>query len=80
VIKNGRVFLTFPVEDGYSILIMPTESYGEQHNGFIRVDKEELQFNAFDLSAEGILSGLLVDEWQVKLVWWRTDKFWGEGS
>jgi hypothetical protein len=42
------------------------------------VDNEELQFNDFHLSAEGILSALLVDEWKVKLVWWRPDKFIGE--
>ncbi|MDR0496029.1 MAG: hypothetical protein LBH42_00275 [Treponema sp.] len=78
VIKNGWVFLTIPVEGGYSILVMPTETSGEQYKGFIRVDYEELQFNVFNLSAEGILSGLLVDDWQVKLVWWRTDKFFGE--
>ena len=79
VINNGRVFLFFPVEGGYSILVIPTESgtSGEQHLGFIRVDESELQFNVLDLSADGILSGLLADNYQVKLVWWRTDKFLG---
>jgi hypothetical protein len=77
VIRNGRVFLYFPVESGYSILFLNTNSQ-EQRRGFIRVNNDELQFNDFNLSAEGILSALLVDEWQVKLVWWRTDKFIGE--
>ena len=82
VIRNGRVFLSFPVEGGYSILVVSLESgtSGEQHQGFIKVDNTELQFNIFDLSADGILSGLLANDWQVKLVWWRTDKFLGEGS
>jgi hypothetical protein len=81
IIRNGHIFLSFPVEGGYSILIMSSETgaAGDHYQGFIRVDNEELQFNAFDLSAEGILSGLLADDWQVKLVWWRTDKFLGEG-
>jgi hypothetical protein len=81
IVKNGRIFLSFPVEGGYSMLVMSSEfgAAGEQRQGFIRVDDDELQFNAFDLSADGILSGLLVDEWQVKLVWWRTDKFLIEG-
>jgi len=80
VIKDGRIFLSFPVEGGYSILIMSSESgaLGDQHQGFIRVDNEELQFNVFDLSEDGILSGLLVDEWLIKLVWWRTDKLMGD--
>jgi len=80
VIGNGRVFLSFPTEGGYSILMMSTESgtAGNQRQGFIQVDNDELQFNTFDLSAEGILSGLLADDYQVKLVWWKTDKFLGE--
>ena len=82
VIKKERVFLSFPVEGGYSILVVSLEggTTGEQQQGFIRVDTAELQINVFDLSADGILSGLLADDWQVKLVWWRTDKFLGEGS
>jgi len=80
VIRGGRVVLTFPVDGGYSILIMSTDYSDEQYRGFIRVDNEELQFNAFHLSADGILSGLLVDDWQVRLVWWRTDRFIGSGS
>ncbi|GHV74208.1 lipoprotein [Spirochaetia bacterium] len=74
VVKNGRVFLTFPVEGGYSIMILSTESR-DQRRGFIRVHNDELQFNAFALSAEGILSALLATDFEAKLVWWRTDKF-----
>ena len=79
VINSGKIFLSFPVEGGYSILVMSTESgtTGEQRQGFIRVDNSELQYNVFDLSADGILSGLLADDFHVKLVWWRTDKFLG---
>ncbi|GHV78562.1 lipoprotein [Spirochaetia bacterium] len=74
VVKNDRVFLTFPVEGGYSIMILSTDPH-EQRRGFIRVHNDELQFNAFALSAEGILSALLATDFEAKLVWWRTDKF-----
>jgi hypothetical protein len=77
VIKGGRVFLSFPVEGGYSILILSADSR-EQRRGFIRVDDGELQFNAFNLSEDGILSGLLASNWDAKLVWWRTDRLAGE--
>jgi hypothetical protein len=77
-IKNGGVFLYVPVESGYSLLFLDTNASAEQRRGYIQVNNDELQFNVFDLSAEGILSALLVDNWQVKLVWWRTDKFSGE--
>jgi hypothetical protein len=82
IIENERIFLSFPVEGGYSILIISSESgtHVDQHQGLIQVDDEELQYNAFYLSEGGILSGLLVDDWQVKLVWWRTDKLLGEAS
>ncbi|MDR0878018.1 MAG: hypothetical protein LBN21_08195, partial [Treponema sp.] len=80
VVKNGRVFLYFPVEGGYSLLMLDSYSAGGdgQRRGFIQVKDEELQFNEFDVSAEGILSAFLVNEAQVKLVWWRTDKLIGE--
>jgi hypothetical protein len=77
VIRGGGVFLYFPLEDGYSLLFLDTGAGGEPRRGFIRVDNDELQFNAYDLSGEGILSALLVDTWTLKAVWWRTDKFVG---
>ena len=82
VAKGGQIFLMLPVDDGYSILVMASESTAQsgQNRGFMRVDEEELQFNVFNLSADGIISGLLADEWQAKIVWWRTDKIIGDGS
>jgi hypothetical protein len=76
VIREGRVFLSFPLEGGYSLLVLGKDTDGTlmQRRGFIQVDNDELQFNAFNVSEEGILSGLLADEWEVKAVWWRTDR------
>ncbi|MDR2759159.1 MAG: hypothetical protein LBB78_07260 [Spirochaetaceae bacterium] len=79
VIENSKIFLYFPVEEGYSILILSSESQ-EQRRGFIRVDNEELQFNTFNLSSEGILSALLATDWEVRMVWWRTDELIGDVS
>ncbi|MDR3343027.1 MAG: hypothetical protein LBT14_09645 [Treponema sp.] len=76
VIRNERVFLSFPVESGYALLIIAADSQA-QYQGLIQVDHVELQFNAFDLAENGILSALLVSDWEVKLVWWRTDKLIG---
>jgi hypothetical protein len=77
VIKNSRVFLYFPVDGGYSLLVVSAGSR-EQRLGFIQVRNDELQYNTFNLSAEGILSGLLATEWDARLVWWRTDRLLGE--
>ncbi|MDR2028205.1 MAG: hypothetical protein LBP93_01560 [Treponema sp.] len=79
VIEKGKIFLYFPVEGGYSILILSSESQ-EQRRGFIRVDHEELQFNTFNLSSEGILSALLATDGEVRMVWWRTDELTGDIS
>ncbi|WP_010258431.1 LIC_12708 family protein [Treponema primitia] len=78
-VKNDRVLLIFPVEDGYSIMILSVNPH-EQRRGFIQVKDEELQYNAFYISAEGILSALLATDFQAKLVWWRTDRLLEEGS
>jgi hypothetical protein len=76
-IRKGRVFLYVPVENGYSLLALGAEG---QWRGFIQVAPEEFLFNAFSLSDEGIISAMLATNWEVKLVWWRTDKFMGEAS
>jgi hypothetical protein len=80
VIREGRVFLGFPEEAGYSLVILNTDaaSSGESQHGVIRVNQDELQLNSFNLSADGILSALLVSDYNAKLVWWRTDKMLGE--
>ncbi|MDR2608835.1 MAG: hypothetical protein LBC57_10640 [Treponema sp.] len=74
VAGNGRIFCLLPLEAGYSVLILGSDSGSEQRQGIIQVNSNELQFNAFSLSQEGILSALLADEWNVKVVWWRTDR------
>jgi hypothetical protein len=80
VIREGRVFLGFPEEAGYSLVILNTDaaSSGETQHGVIRVNQDELQLNSFNLSADGILSALLVSDYDAKLVWWRTEKMLGE--
>jgi hypothetical protein len=77
VARGGHIFLRFPVEEGYALLIMDAHS-PTQRRGFIEVRPEELQMNIFDLSEEGILSALLVSDWEVHAVWWRTDRVLSE--
>ncbi|MDR0641659.1 MAG: hypothetical protein LBG07_04280 [Treponema sp.] len=102
VVRGGGVFFSFPVEEGYSLLILRRENRGEgspagaggaggsqavtpsasleQRRGLIRVEKEELYLNNFNLSGDGILSALLVSDFEARLVWWRTDKILSEGG
>jgi hypothetical protein len=78
VMNEGKIFLYFPVEDGFSILILATDGSGEQRRGAINVDNEELQYCTFDVSENGILSAILATSFEIKLVWWRTDKIANE--
>ena len=72
--QNGKALLYFPVDNGYSLLYADINA-GEQRRGLIQFSNYELRYNDFYLSAEGILCAMLADNYNVKLVWWRTDKF-----
>ncbi|WP_461253496.1 LIC_12708 family protein [Treponema sp. R8-4-B8] len=75
--RNGQALFYFPVETGYSLLFVNTDNK-EQRRGYIQFSMDELRYNDFYLSTEGILSAMLADNFKVKLVWWRTDKLFGE--
>jgi hypothetical protein len=77
VARNGQALFYFPVETGYSLLFVDTNTM-EHRRGYIQFSMDELRYNDFYLSADGILSAMLADSFNVKLVWWRTDRFMGE--
>jgi hypothetical protein len=72
--RNGGILLYFPIETGYAVLRMDSSGHG-QRRGLIELEPGEARFNSFHLSPEGILSALLADEWKVRAVWWRMDRF-----
>jgi len=72
--RNGGILLYFPIETGYAVLRMDSNGHG-QRRGLIELEAGETRFNSFHLSPEGILSALLADEWKVRAVWWRMDRF-----
>ena len=74
VMRDGKALLYFPVDTGYSILFTNTNSR-EQRRGNIDFTNEELRYNDFFLSNEGILCAMLADSYKIKFVWWQTDKF-----
>jgi len=79
VMRGGKALLYFPVETGFSVLFIDTHSR-EQRRGYINFTNDELRYNDFYFSTEGILSAMLADNFNIKLVWWRTDKFIGEAQ
>jgi len=74
---GGKTLLYFPVDTGYSLLFADTIT-GEQRRGYIQFTNDELRYNDFFLSTDGILTAMLADSYNVKMVWWRTDRFMGE--
>ena len=74
LVRGGRILLYFPDETGYIILHMDSSGH-RQRRGFVEISPDELRFNDFHLSPEGILSALLADEWKIQLAWWRLDRF-----
>jgi len=74
IVRGGAVLLYFPIDTGYAILRMDSGGQG-QRRSTIEVDPGELRYHDFHLSPEGILSAMLTDDWKVKIVWWRMDKF-----
>ena len=74
LVRDGGILLYFPDESGYSVLRMDSDGH-RQRRAFIKVDSSELRLNNFHLSPDGILSALLVDDWNINIVWWRMDKF-----
>jgi len=70
--NNGKIVLYFPVEQGYALLFLNLNSR-EQRRSNIRFSGEEIGYNDFFLSTEGILSAMMADNNKVKMIWWRTD-------
>jgi len=77
VMRGGKALLYFPIETGYSFIFSDTISH-QHRRGLINFSSDELRYNDFQLSMDGILCAMLADNYNVKLVWWRTDRFIGE--
>ncbi len=71
--SGDRLFFLAPQESGYALLVLE-DGNKVQRRGIIRVDDDELAFNSFGLSADGILYGLLASDFEAVVAWWRTDR------
>jgi hypothetical protein len=78
---NARVFLSFPMEKGYSLVILSCsrQKQGLEKQCFIQVNPAELQYCNFNVSHDGILTALLATKNQARIVWWRTNRLLGTG-
>jgi hypothetical protein len=77
VARGGKALLYFPVETGYTLFFIDTQTR-EHRRAQILFSNDEIRYNDFYLSPEGMLTAMLADNYTVKFAWWRTDRFIGE--
>ncbi|MBO5137324.1 MAG: hypothetical protein J6B81_02350 [Spirochaetaceae bacterium] len=72
VTNSGWLFFMVGDSTGYSILMIQADGYKiiKRH---IDINHEDYLYHTFDLSAEGILSGLFAEDNKVNVYRWRTD-------
>ena len=76
VTANNWCFLTTPRSDGYMLELIDLHS-NKIYTRILSVSAEELVYNAFNLSSDGILSALLAGDTQAEIVWWKTNEIIG---
>lgn len=76
VTANNWCFLTTPQSDGYVLELVDLNS-NKIYTRTLTVSTEELVYNAFHLSQNGILSALIAGSEQAQIVWWRTNEITG---
>lgn len=76
VSKQNWCFLSVPDQDGYILKIIDLHT-GKMYIRKLPIAPEELLYNAFNLSPDGILSALLAGNTSAAIVWWRTHEIIG---
>jgi hypothetical protein len=72
-------FFIYADDDGKTYVSTYDRTTRETASYSIDIAPEELYFNAFYLSREGVLSALLATKDDARIVWWRFDKLIGSG-
>jgi hypothetical protein len=77
VTENGWFFFIIADPEGYMVQMLERNS-GRVIRKHLDVMSDELVYNTFSLSREGIISGLLASDYEASVVWWRTDGLTGD--
>lgn len=72
VSESGWFFFMAPNDEGYVIQIMQNDGQRIMRKQ-IALSQDELIYDNFSLSKEGIISALLASDYEANVVWWRTD-------
>lgn len=70
--KNGWMYFIITTEKGFNILmIQPGTQFTIKRN--LEVDHSDVLYYSLSLSSEGIISALLCEKENARVVWWRSD-------
>ena len=72
VTDSGWFFFMTPVDKGYVVEIIQ-KNIQKLIRKILSVSDDELVFNNFSLSKDGIITAILANEVEASVVWWRTD-------
>ncbi|MBN1835422.1 MAG: hypothetical protein JW820_06190 [Spirochaetales bacterium] len=79
--SEGGQFFLLRREDANLFQLLILESGGrELARRYVVMEDSELYYKQVGLSASGILYALLGEEYEAKIVWWRSDRLVREGS
>ena len=73
ITKNGWKFFVVSTDTGFDVEMIDTESQKVLHRHF-NVNKSNVLFHNMNLSADGIISAIYVEQDKARVVWYRTDK------
>ncbi|MDR2897956.1 MAG: hypothetical protein LBU99_04005 [Spirochaetaceae bacterium] len=76
VTENGWFFFIIADVDGYMVQMLERDT-GRVIRKQLDVRADEVMYNTFSLSREGIICGLLASDYEASVVWWRTDSLTG---
>ena len=76
ITANNWCLLTTPRSDGYILKLIDLYS-NKIYTRILSVSADELVYNAFHLSSDGILSALLAGDKEADIVWWQTNEITG---
>lgn len=72
ITQDNHCYFITPQNGGYAIAILDIKSK-KIYRRNLSVNLDEMVYNVFNLSQDGIISAILAEDGKANIVWWRTD-------
>lgn len=70
ITENHHCYLITPQSGGYALEILDMKNY-KVYRRNLQVNFDEMVYNVFNLSKDGIISAILAEDRKANIVWWR---------